>query len=113
MVLTSSNDAPFNQEFQREAGVDLFEEFLQENACIDPIQRSFDNALWDGGQQDLSVNGVDCEVQVVGDLPQQDLDRDPEPSLEDLTCTLEWKAVMKTTRIGMGTEEAVPPQLNG
>ncbi|KAK0302495.1 hypothetical protein LTR82_017846 [Friedmanniomyces endolithicus] len=112
MDLPSSNDAPFNQEFQRDAGVDLFEEFLQENACIDPTQRSFDKALWNGGQQDLSGDGVDREVQVVGDLPQQDLDSNPEPSLEDLTCTLEWKAVMKTTRIGMGTEEAVPLQLS-
>lgn len=61
----------------------------------------------DSGEQQKAVEGVDNRLQSVGLLQLQDYDSKAGPPSKGIRYTIEWKAVLKTKRIGMDTEQDV------
>lgn len=74
---------------------------------LPPLPRNPTHTLQQREEEEDEVEGGEDQVDRDGPLFLQELDGTAEPPVDTLRYTLEWKAVLKTKRLGMNTEEDV------
>ena len=100
---TSTFDEPDALNFWDEiSGADLIQSCAQSTG-----PSTAPHALQQQGEEDNEVQTVEEQVDRDSPLLLQEWDGVTEPSVNTLRYTVEWKAVLKTKRLGMNTEEDV------
>ncbi|KAK6441244.1 hypothetical protein LTR95_002525, partial [Oleoguttula sp. CCFEE 5521] len=101
------HNTPFDLDIPDLACLDQFDSFWEEGEQVDSVRPSRAESNSGGGEEQQALEEVGTRLQSVGLLQLQDYDVEAGPPPEGIRYTIEWKAVLKTKRIGMGTEQDV------
>ncbi|KAK1045908.1 hypothetical protein LTR74_018056 [Friedmanniomyces endolithicus] len=101
------DDTLFNQDPSGLECLDSFDRFWQEDEQVESARPSSAERHCDGEQQQQAVEEVDNQLQPVESQQLHDYSSDAEPPPERIQYAIEWKALLKTKRIGMDTEQDV------
>ena len=100
------SDALFDQDVSRPECLDSFDPFWQED---DQLGSAWLNATesYRDGEQHQAIEEEGCQSRPIAAQQSYDYGSEAERPWEGIRYEIEWKAVVRTTRIGMDTEQEV------